>query len=222
MRREVEELTRAEGARERENLQREEERVERDRLEVARRESERVEGVRQTELAASHRRREEELEREAERARQLALEREEWARKRRLEEENRLEESRRLLREEELRHRAAIEAIESVRRESGASKSESEGRVDIVQEVRQREMKVLEGKSKSSSRVGVSEEGSSKQVGNVDIRVLLDFDRARDRDLVYVPFRHGVTKVLAGTFVDRCRTKTSKSPSNLHKKFLIN
>ena len=44
--------------------------------------------------------------------------------------------SRRLLRGEELRHRAAIEAVGSGRRESGASKSESEGRVDIVQGVR--------------------------------------------------------------------------------------
>ena len=44
----------------------------------------------------------------------------------------------------------------------------------------------------------------------MDIRDLLDFDRARDRDLDYIPFRHGVTKVLAGTFVARCRTKSDK------------
>ena len=48
------------------------------------------------------------------------------------------------------------------------------------------------------------------QVGNVDIRVLLDFDRATDRGLVYVLFRQGVAKVLAGTFVDKCRTKSDK------------
>ena len=52
-------------------------RVERGRLEVARRESERVEWVWQTELAVFHHRRDGELVWVAERARQLALEREE-------------------------------------------------------------------------------------------------------------------------------------------------